>query len=81
MNNNVQMPPIDLNRLIKSPGNSNIWHDYEVQLPSWDVGVGFLDLGRFFFGADGGEDSVLVFEEDVEDVRGDEAAASGEKYD
>ena len=66
--------------LVKGILLGNVFDNGEVELVFAVAGVCFCDLVGFFLGADGCDDAVAVFEEDVEDVGGDETGATGEKY-
>ena len=58
--------------LVESILLGDVFHDGEVELVFAVGWVGFCDLVGFFLGAHGCDDAVPVFEQDVEDVGGDD---------
>lgn len=59
---------------------SNVFDDGKVKLVRVEAGVSLLDLVGLCLRANSGDDTVTTLEEDIEDVGGDEARASCEKY-
>lgn len=74
MNNSLKA--INLNRIVESTFQSNILNDAEIELGDGYARVRIANLLRLLLRAYRGDDGVAVFQEDVEDMGGDEAAAS-----
>ena len=70
------LQPVDLHRFVKGALLRNILDDAEIQLGLGRVRVRISDLLRLRLRAHGGHDGVAAFEEDIEDVGGDEATAT-----
>ena len=79
MNNSLERRVRD-DGLVESILLGNIFDNGEVKLVRLEAGVSLLNLVGLCLGANSGDDTVATLEEDVEDVGGDKARASGEKY-
>jgi hypothetical protein len=67
---------VDFHCLIEGPFLGYIGHDTEIELGGWGLGMRISDFLGFFFRADCCGYRVAVLEEDVEDMRSDETAAT-----
>lgn len=71
---------INLHRLVKGALLCDILDNAEVQFGRGRVWVCFPNLLGFCLGADGRDDGVAALEENIQDVRCDEAAATCAEY-
>jgi hypothetical protein len=70
------LQPVDLNRFVKGALLRDILDDAEIQFRHRRIRVRFLDLVGLLLRAHRRHDAVAALEQELEDVGGDEAAAT-----